>query len=142
MEINRRNFLCGALLTALGTTPAFVESAEAATGVKKLSDGSVEVTLASVKSLAKVGGVALLGNVNGVPAALVRTGANKYVALNLHCTHAGVTVKPQSGGFYCDPGRGGHGSAFTASGAVSQGPAGSPLKKLTVKVSGKKVLVS
>lgn len=142
MEINRRNFLCGALLTALGASSALVESATAATGVKTLADGSVEVTLSSVKSLAKVGGVALLGDVNGVPAALVRSGANKYVALDLRCTHAGVTVKPSSGGFYCDPQRGGHGSRFTGTGAISQGPAGAPLGKLKVAVKGKKVVVS
>ena len=142
MEINRRNFLCGALLTALGTSSALVESAQAATGVKTLSNGTVEVTLASVKSLGKVGGVALLGDVNGVPAALVRTGTNKYVALNLHCTHAGVTVTPESGGFHCTPQRGGHGSRFSATGAVTNGPASAPLKKLNVKVSGNKVLVS
>lgn len=142
MEINRRNFLCGALLTALGTSSTIVESAHATTGVKTLADGSVEVTLASIQSLGKVGGVALLGDVKGVPAALVRTATNKYVALNLHCTHAGVTVTPESGGFHCTSQRGGHGSRFSASGAVTNGPANAPLKKLLVKVTGKKILVS
>ena len=142
MEINRRNFLCGSLLAALGTTSAFVESATAATGVKKLSDGSVEVTVGSVKSLAKIGGIALLGDVNGAPTALVRTGSKKYVALDLRCTHAGVTVKPKAGGFYCEPSQGGHGSAFSTAGAVSQGPAGAPLNRLTVAIKGKKVIIS
>ena len=144
MEMNRRNFLCGALLTALGTTAGFVENAEAATGVKKLSDGTVEVTPASVKAFAKVGGVVLLGDVNGTPAALVKTGANQYDALSLRCTHAGVTVKPTSGGFYCDPQRGGHGSGFTKTGAVNHGPATSPLKKLSVtpQSAGKKLIIS
>jgi len=142
MEINRRNFLCGSLLTALGTSSTLVESAQGATGVKKLSDGSVEVTIASVKSLAKVGGIALIGDVNGAPTALVRTGTTKYVALDLRCTHAGVTVKPKAGGFYCDPAQRGHGSAFTKAGAVSQGPADMPLNRLTATVKGKKVIVA
>ena len=142
MEINRRHFLCGSLLTALGTSTALVESAQGAVGVKKLSDGSVEVTVASVKSLAKVGGIALIGDINGAPTALVRTGAKKYIALDRRCTHAGITVKPKAGGFYCEPAQGGHGSAFTKAGAVSQSPADAPLNRLTVTVKGKKVVVS
>lgn len=142
MEINRRNFLCGALLTALGTSTAGIESAGAVTGVKKLSDGSIEVTPAQVKALAKVGGVVILGDVNGAPAALVRSSAKRYLALDLRCTHAGVTVKPEGSGFYCAPMQGGHGSAFTRTGAVSQGPAESPLSKLTVTTKGKKLIVS
>ena len=142
MEINRRNFLCGALLTALGTTTATVEGAVAATGVKQLSDGGVEVTPSSIKALAKVGGVALIGDVKGAPTALVRTSAKRYVALDLRCTHAGVTVKPKGSGFYCAPQDSGHGSAFTRTGVVSQGPAEAPLNKLTVTVKGKKLVVS
>jgi Rieske Fe-S protein len=142
MEITRRNFLCGSLLTALGATSASVTSAHAAAGVKKISDGSVEVIVASIKSLAKVGGIALIGEVNGVPAALVRTGAKKYAALDLRCTHAGIVVKPKAGGFYCEPAQGGHGSAFSRAGAVSQGPADAALNKLSVTVKGKKVVVS
>lgn len=142
MEINRRNFLCGALLTALGTTTASVEGAAAVTGVKQLSSGGVEVTPTSIKALAKVGGVALIGDVNGAPAALVRTSAKNYVALDLRCTHAGVTVTPKGSGFYCSPQQGGHGSGFTRTGAVSQGPADAPLNKLTVTVKGKKLIVS
>ncbi len=142
MEINRRNFLCGALLTALGTSTTIVESAVAATGVKRLANGSVEVTPSAIKSLSKVGGVAVIGDVNGVPTALVRSGAKRYVALDLRCTHAGVTVKTQGSGFYCAPQEGGHGSAFTRTGAVSQGPADVPLNKLTVTAKGKKLVVS
>jgi thiosulfate dehydrogenase [quinone] large subunit len=142
MEINRRNFLCGALLTALGTTTASAQNAHAATGVKRLSDGSVEVTPASIKALRKVGGVALIGEVSGAPTALVRTGAKRYVALDMRCTHAGITVKPEGTGFYCAPQVGGHGSAFTGTGAVSQGPAEEPLNRLSVKARGKKLIVS
>ena len=53
MEINRRNFLCGALLTALGTSTAGIESAGAVTGVKKLSDGSIEVTPSQIKEIGR-----------------------------------------------------------------------------------------
>ena len=98
--------------------------------------------MCSIKSLAKVGGIALIGEVNGVPAALVRTGAKKYAALDLRCTHAGIVVKPKAGGFYCEPAQGGHGSAFSRAGAVSQGPADAALNKLSVTVKGKKVVVS
>jgi Rieske Fe-S protein len=142
VEINRRNFLCGSLLAALGGTTALVESAAAASGVKRLSNGSVEVTIGALKSLAKVGGIALIGDVNGAPAALVRTGAKKYVAIDLRCTHAGITLKPKAGGFYCEPSLGGHGSAFSSAGAVSQGPADTPLNRLTVTLKGKKAVVS
>ena len=142
MEINRRNFLCSALLSALGATTVLAERAVAITGVKPLSNGSVEVTPSAIKALATVGGVALIGQVNGAPTALVRIGAKKYAALDLRCTHAGVTVKPQGSGFYCLPQEGGHGSAFTGTGAVSKGPADSPLNSRKVVVKGKKLVVS
>lgn len=145
MEINRRHFLCGAMLTALGASTAMsadAASSKSTKGIKRLSDGSVEVTPASIKALGKVGGVALIGDVKGAPVALVRSSAKRYVALDLRCTHAGVAVKPASGGFYCEPQKGGHGSAFTATGAVSQGPADVPLNTLTVTAKGKKLLVS
>jgi len=51
-------------------------------------------------------------------------------------------VKPKAGGFYCEPAQGGHGSAFSRAGAVSQGPADAALNKLSVTVKGKKVVVS
>lgn len=145
MEINRRHFLCGALLTALGATSATVatgESALANSGIKLLPNGSVEVTPSVIKALNKVGGVALIGEVNGAPTALVRSGAKKYIAIDMRCTHAGITVQTKGSGFYCEPQAGGHGSAFTKTGAVSQGPADAPLNKLKVSTKGKKLIVS
>jgi Rieske Fe-S protein len=144
MEINRRHFLCGAMLTAVGATSSMVgEAAHAASakGVKQLPNGTLEVTPASIKALGKVGGVALIGDVNGAPVALVRASSKRYVALDLRCTHAQVPVKPASGGFYCEPSKGGHGSAFTRTGNVSQGPADAPLSSLPVAIKGKKIIV-
>src|SRR5450759_3516896 len=60
---------------------------------------------------------------NGVIVARTATGA--YVAVSQTCTHAGYTVEYVSSGnsFYCPA----HGSDFATSGAVTRGPAASPL---------------
>ncbi|MFM8349750.1 MAG: ubiquinol-cytochrome c reductase iron-sulfur subunit [Actinomycetales bacterium] len=118
---SRRTFLIGAcgLITAGLGTALLADDAEAATGIKRRANGQVDVTVAKVPALAKVGGAALLGNVKGVPTAVVRTGQNTYQALNLRCTHQGVPVALRNGQWSCPA----HGSAFAIDGSVTGGPA-------------------
>lgn len=113
---------CGLIAAGLGTA-LLADDAEAATGIKRRANGQVDVTVAKVPALAKVGGAALLGNVKGVPTAVVRTGQNAYQAIDLRCTHQGVPVSLQGGQWSCPA----HGSAFALDGAVTRGPAGEPL---------------
>ena len=59
-------------------------------------------------------------------------------AINATCTHLGCLVKPAQSGFKCPC----HGSQFTATGAVTNGPATSPLNyaALSIDSEGKVIL--
>jgi cytochrome b6-f complex iron-sulfur subunit len=135
-QISRRGFICVGLTTAAGVAIS-APSAEAAGGISILRDGRVEVELSKFKVLAKIGGALLVGNVNNIPTALVRTGKNSYQGLDLRCTHQGVTSKLISGSFKCPA----HGSEFTKTGAVKIGPAQTGLNKITTEVTGKTVIL-
>lgn len=138
-EISRRGFICGALAIAVVgiDIAALAEGATAATGVKVLASGKVEVTVAKVPRLAKIGGAALIGNVRGVPVALVRTSAKAFKAINLTCTHQGATVERSGARWICPR----HGSEFAINGALRIGPAPGSLGTLPIRVSAKTVTV-
>ena len=110
--------LCGAVAAGLGSA-LLAEGAHAATGVVVNSKGQALVTVKKVAALAKVGGIVNLGSVKGVPTAVVRTGPSAYAAIDLRCTHEGITVLNMGGSWSCPA----HGSAFAANGAVTRGPA-------------------
>ena len=65
---------------------------------------------------------------------VARTMAGAYIAVSQACTHQGVSViyQPSTNGFYCNA----HGSAFSSSGAVTAGPAGSALTSYICTLSG------
>ena len=117
----RRDFLravCG--VTALAAGPVLLaDSATAADGIRRKAHGQVVVTVAKVPGLASVGGRVTLGSVKGVPVAIVRTGRKAYRALDLRCTHQGVTVGKDGAGWECPA----HGSRFAGNGTVTGGPA-------------------
>ena len=139
LDINRRELLCGiALLTAGLSTQS--GAAVAATGVKILKNGKVEVTLKSNKALATVGGVVRVDGVNGQSIALVRTTAakNGYTAINLTCTHMGQIVDQVGNEWACQTG---HGATFTLAGKNLVGPATKALKQLPVKVTASVVTI-
>ncbi len=60
-----------------------------------------------------------------------------YTAVSLICTHLGCTVTVTPDGMVCPC----HGSRFDQTGAVLQGPAERPLKKLQAELSGSHLLV-
>ncbi len=95
-EVSRRAVLCGLAVLTLGLVP---ETAIAATGVKVLANGKVDVTLSRNPALRKVGGVVQFTDGAGQEIALVRTGkaANASRALNLSCTHEGTTATRSCG---------------------------------------------
>lgn len=66
--------------------------------------------------------------------------ANSFTAVQLACTHQGVSVAYNNtqGRFICPA----HGSEFDRSGAVLKGPAALALKEYTVTVSGSQLTVS
>ncbi len=135
-EVSRRSVLCGLAVLTLGLVP---ETAIAATGVKVLANGKVDVTLSRNPGLRKVGGVVQFTDGAGQEIALVRTGkaSNAYRALNLSCTHEGVTVRRSSGKWVCPE----HRAEFSISGDVKVGPAKANLVSIPVKVTKTKVTV-
>ena len=135
----RRDFLktvCG--VTALAIGPVLLaDNAMAADGIVRKPNGQVAVTLAKIPALAKVGGVVNLGTVKGSPVAIVRTGAKTYRALNLSCTHQGVTVQRAGTQWKCPA----HGSQFNLDGSFIAGPAGRALNVVKSTSNGKVLTV-
>jgi Rieske Fe-S protein len=132
-DISRRTLLCGVALLSAGIGSA-ATPAIAATGVKILKNGKVEVTLKSNSALKKVGGVVRVDGVNGQSIALVRTTAatNGYTAVNLTCTHQGSIVQQSGNEWACVNG---HGATFTLAGKNLVGPATTALKQLPIKAT-------
>jgi cytochrome b6-f complex iron-sulfur subunit len=65
---------------------------------------------------------------------VARTLTDQYIAVSQACTHQGTTVvfEGANNRFYCPN----HGSTFTTTGAVNNGPAGSPLTKYNTALTG------
>ena len=133
-SVSRRTVLCGLAVLALGMVP---DSAIASANVTVLSNGKTEISLASNPSLKKVGGVVQFQDKDGRQLALVRTGSSTYKALDLSCTHNGVTVAKSGNEWLCPA----HGSQFAIDGKVKVGPARRALQALPIKVSASKIVV-
>ena len=135
-DVSRRAVLCGLAVLTLGLVP---DTAIAATGVKVLANGKVEVTLSRNPALKKVGGVVQFTDGAGQSVALVRTGrsASAYRALNLSCTHEGTNVQKSGSKWVCPN----HRAEFAINGDVKVGPARANLVQIPVKVSSTKVVV-
>ena len=136
-ELTRRGAICALATLTLG---ALAAPAVAASGVKVLRNGRVEVALAQNPALKEVGGVVRIDGVSGRSIALVRTakGRNGFTALDLRCTHQGSIVE-QDGDMWSCPN---HGAAFAINGDVKIGPATTPLRKLRVAATARKVVIS
>ena len=135
-EVSRRAVLCCLAVLTLGLVP---DKAIAATGVKVLANGKIDVTLSRNPALRKVGGVVQFTDGAGQEIALVRTGkaANSYRAINLSCTHEGTTVMRSGSKWVCPN----HRAEFAINGDVKIGPARSNLISVPVKVTKTKVTV-
>jgi Rieske Fe-S protein len=136
-SLSRRAALCGIAAIVIGVNP---ERAIAANGISMNSAGQVEVTLSANPTLKKVGGVVTFDLSNGSTIALVRTSASPsgFTALNLSCTHQGVTVMKSGSKWVCPA----HRSAFALNGKVTKGPAQSNLQTLKIKTTTKNVLIT
>jgi Rieske Fe-S protein len=134
--VSRRNVLCGLAVMALGLVP---DKAIAATGVKVLADGKVEISISNNPALRKVGGVVQFQDGSGANLALVRTtrAANGFRAINLSCTHEGVKVTLTGNKWKCPE----HRAEFALNGAVQVGPAKTNLRTVPVRATRTKVVV-
>ena len=128
--VSRRTAICALSLIGVGVFTS-AESAVAATGVKILSNGKVQVTLKSNPALKKVGGVVRIDDVKGKSIALVRTSTKAYTAVNLLCTHLGGQLFQTGNQWKCEE----HGATFTLAGKNIAGLATKALKQLPVKAT-------
>jgi len=71
---------------------------------------------------------------------IAKTLAGDIIAVAQACTHEGINVTFQANNnrFYCS----GHGATFSTTGAVTKGPASSPLKQYTVTVNGNLIRIN
>lgn len=134
--ITRRGALCALSLVSVGVFSS-PEAAIAATGVKVLASGKVQITLKSNPALRKVGGVVRIDDVKGRSIALVRTSTKAYVAVNLLCTHQGGDLVQTGNQWQCQD----HQATFTLAGKKLVGPATKALKRLPVKVTASMVVI-
>ncbi|QGY42165.1 Rieske 2Fe-2S domain-containing protein [Maribellus comscasis] len=94
------------------------------------NDGTtIDLTSSTFANLQTVGGFAYKGDI-----IIIRVSNTQYVALSSVCTHQGCTVEFNSTdtAVVCPC----HGSAFSTTGAVTQGPAATNLKSYSVTVNG------
>lgn len=129
-SLSRRSLLCGLAVLTLGFVP---DKAIAATGVKVLPNGKVEIRLASNRVLRKVGGVVEFQDGSGRSLALVRTSTavNGFRAINLSCTHEGEKVILSGDKWVCPE----HRAEFAVNGKVQVGPAKTNLRTVAVKAT-------
>ncbi|NQU55143.1 MAG: Rieske (2Fe-2S) protein [Bacteroidetes bacterium] len=95
----------------------------------------VDLGQTAYSALGTVGGSANKGNI-----IIIRTGDTSYIALSNVCTHQQCTVGYNHGTteLICPC----HGSKYSTSGAVTNGPAPTSLKKYTVTKDGNSLKIS
>ena len=134
--VSRRTAICALSLIGVGIFTS-TESAAAASGVKILSNGKVQVTLKLNPALKKVGGVVRIDDVQGRSIALVRSSTKTYVAVNLLCTHQGGELVQTGNQWQCQV----HQATFTLAGKNLRGPATKALKQLPIKATASVVTI-
>ncbi|HKI87919.1 MAG TPA: ubiquinol-cytochrome c reductase iron-sulfur subunit [Draconibacterium sp.] len=95
----------------------------------------VDLTSTSYSALSSVGGYAYKSNV-----IIIRTSDTQYVALSSVCTHQGCTVmyNASTNQLPCPC----HGSLYSISGSVINGPAPKSLKKYNTKIDGNNLIIT
>jgi Rieske Fe-S protein len=112
-----------------GNGPSNVAQLSTVTGTA--SGSTVQVQIDSSSPLAAVGGAALVRSSSGL-FLVARTGDQSFAALTSTCTHQTCTISGFDGGDYVCPC---HGSRFTTSGRVVNGPASAPLRSFNTSFS-------
>lgn len=94
-------------------------------------DFTLDLTLAANAALTTDGGFIYKG---GIIVVCLSASTNSYTALSQACTHQGTTVvyQPANGNLFCSN----HGSRFSITGAVVNGPAARALRKYSTELTG------
>jgi cytochrome b6-f complex iron-sulfur subunit len=97
----------------------------------KTIDFTINITVNPYTSLNTAGGF-YIDKTNNI--IIARTLTNEFLAVSSMCTHQQVTLdfEANNNRFYCS----GHGSIFSTTGAVVNGPASMPLKQYKTALSG------
>lgn len=127
--VSRRDFLARVALIAgtMAVAAACGAAGGDATGINggPLPGGPMTFKVSDYAGLATAGQPVELRDSSGrgIGVAAVRTSATSFLALGMSCTHQGTKVGISGQGFLCPN----HGAQFNSSGAVTRGPAASPL---------------
>ena len=102
----------------------------------KTIDFTINITVSPYTSLNTAGGF-YLDKTNNI--LIARTLSNEFLAVSSVCTHQQVQIDFQANNnrFYCS----GHGSVFSTTGAVLNGPAASALKQYKTTLSGNSIRI-
>lgn len=117
-------------LAAAAALCGFGAIAATSTGVAQAS-GTLRVQLSKYPELKKVGGIALVGSLNGASIAVVRTSRTRYVALDRRCPHEGGIVSQSGSQWVCPL----HGSRFDIDGDKVSGVTPTGLRRLKTSLS-------
>ncbi|TNM64692.1 Rieske (2Fe-2S) protein [Streptomyces sp. NP160] len=131
---------CGGTGEPAGTSGGG-EGSASGSGSSSAAGGSGSGSGAGVPASEVPEGTAVVVEVGGEEVVLAQPSAGQYVAYSAVCTHAGGIVQADQGTEVRCPL---HGSVFDAAddGAVTQGPATSPLPPKTVALEGDQLVVS
>lgn len=104
-------------------------------GITPGNEIEIDLEAAAFVALKTVGGYAYQGNI-----IIIRSADNQYLAFAKACTHQGVTVVYQHATerLVCNQ----HGSIFSNTGDVVNGPATQALRRYNTTVSGSKLIIS
>lgn len=136
--MDRKEFFSKALIGGglLFLAPTFFNSCSksddpepAPPGGNPSGETTIDLNSNDFAALKNVGGYAYSGNI-----LIIRSGTSSYIALSKVCTHQSCTVAYNSASdrIECPC----HGSIYSTSGSVLQGPAPAALKTYTATVSG------
>lgn len=137
--MDRKDFLLvlgkGAAFAGLAYCIGCSSNSDSPTAPPSNVDFTIDISQSPYQALNNPGGSIIKNSI-----IITRLSDNSIIALSSICTHQGGTVEYQSGNnrFYCPN----HGSNFSTSGSVINGPASSPLKKYTTALSGTSLRVT
>ena len=137
--MKRREFIPVAVYSslAIASIPALTTSCQKNNVAPNLPNGEVTIDLTNpaYSTLQNKGGYVYTNNIF-----VINNGNGDFTALSDICTHAGCTVNYDSSGkdLFCPC----HGSIFSLTGAVLQGPASIPLPKYKVQQNGNTLTIS
>jgi len=114
----------GSILTGCGGSPTSPSAPSLPTINASVANGVASISIDSASPLATVGGAALVQSTSGM-FLVARTAQNAFTALTAICTHEGCTVSGFENQTYVCPC---HGSRYSTSGTVINGPAPSSLR--------------